>query len=286
MFQGGKGYGVQLQGKDYTLEYRAYITDSQHQVISPFHDIPIGLSQQTKTVTVVNEIPRFTNAKREINKEEKYNPIKIDEKKGKVRFVTSIFPKKGYIWNYGAIPQTWESPEKEDTRTRYKGDNDPIDAIEIGEAVIETGCVYKAKIIGAIAMIDSGECDWKVIVIREGDVNYDRVSSIKDIEEHMPGLLEETREWFRNYKVPDGSPLNKFALEEKYLDAEEAVEIVKETHAHWRELISREHQKGISLVNATQKETPGYTQESYRPKEVPYEGGLEPLSGQRFYFMK
>lgn len=28
-----------------------------------------------------------------------------DEKKGKLRFVDNVFPHKGYIWNYGAIPQ-------------------------------------------------------------------------------------------------------------------------------------------------------------------------------------
>lgn len=36
---------------------------------------------------------------------EKYNPIKQDVKKGKVRFVRNCFPYKGYIWNYGALPQ-------------------------------------------------------------------------------------------------------------------------------------------------------------------------------------
>lgn len=33
------------------------------------------------------------------------NPIKQDVKKGKLRFVANVFPHKGYIWNYGAIPQ-------------------------------------------------------------------------------------------------------------------------------------------------------------------------------------
>lgn len=35
------------------------------------------------------------------------NPIKQDSKKGKPRFVKNVFPYKGYIWNYGAIPQVW-----------------------------------------------------------------------------------------------------------------------------------------------------------------------------------
>lgn len=33
------------------------------------------------------------------------NPVKQDVKKGKLRYVANVFPHKGYIWNYGAIPQ-------------------------------------------------------------------------------------------------------------------------------------------------------------------------------------
>jgi inorganic pyrophosphatase len=56
-----------------------------------------------------------------------------DIKKGKIRFVSSCFPHKGYIWNYGAIPQTWENPEHIDPDTNCKGDGDPIDVVEIGQ---------------------------------------------------------------------------------------------------------------------------------------------------------
>lgn len=64
--------------------------------------------------------------------EEKLNPILQDSKKGKARFVHNCFPHHGYIWNYGAIPQTWENPELVDQHTQQKGDNDPIDICEIG----------------------------------------------------------------------------------------------------------------------------------------------------------
>ena len=47
----------------------------------------------------------------EINLKGQLNPIKQDVKKGKLRFVANCFPHKGYIWNYGAIPQTWEDPD-------------------------------------------------------------------------------------------------------------------------------------------------------------------------------
>jgi inorganic pyrophosphatase len=53
----------------------------------------------------------------QVSKELPYNPILQDSKKGKARFVHNCFPHKGYIWNYGCIPQTWEHPEVQDSHT-------------------------------------------------------------------------------------------------------------------------------------------------------------------------
>lgn len=72
------------------------------------------------------------------------NPIIQDTKKGKLRFVPNVFPHKGYIWNYGALPQTWENPELLDEHTGCKGDNDPIDVLEIGYKVCYKNFFLKA----------------------------------------------------------------------------------------------------------------------------------------------
>ena len=48
-----------------------------------------------------------------------------------------------YIWNYGALPQTWEDPSHLDENTKAKGDNDPIDVCEIGQRVCKRGDVVK-----------------------------------------------------------------------------------------------------------------------------------------------
>lgn len=84
------------------------------------------------------------------------NPIKQDIKKGKPRFVANCFPHHGYIWNYGALPQTWENPEHLDDGTGCKGDNDPIDALEIGYRVAKRGEVLQVKVLGTVALIDEG----------------------------------------------------------------------------------------------------------------------------------
>lgn len=76
---------------------------------------------------------------------EPLSPIKQDEKKGVPRFVHNIFPHEGYIWNYGALPQTWEDPNHTDPNTEAVGDNDPIDVIEIGQTVQPRGSVVQVR---------------------------------------------------------------------------------------------------------------------------------------------
>ncbi|KAI5160055.1 inorganic pyrophosphatase [Nematocida ausubeli] len=281
-------YGVKKFGAEYTLEHTTYITKGD-KIISPFHDIPVS-EDGFKLVNVVNEIPRFSNAKKEINKELECNPIKQDVKNGNVRFVKNMYPMKGYIWNYGAIPQTWESTEVPDSRTGIKGDNDPIDAIEIGDRIIGSGEVYKAKVLGAIAMIDGGECDWKILVINTEDEMFGKISSLEDVDKYKPGLLDQTREWFRNYKVADkegnSGSKNEFANDEKYYTAQEAIEIIKETYEHWKTLIAEESHSGISLVNFTQTDSPGYKQNEFAASGPEHKDGSAPAETDKFYYLQ
>ena len=53
--------------------------------------------------------------------------------------------------------------------TRARGDNDPLDVCEIGQAVARTGDVKQVKVLGVMAMLDEGETDWKVIAIDARD---------------------------------------------------------------------------------------------------------------------
>merc|ERR1711964_955980 len=108
---------------------------STGQPLSPFHDVPLYADEANGILNFIVEIPRWTNAKIEISKEDSFNPFKQDTKKGKLRYVRNSFPHKGYIWNYGAFPQTWEDPAFAHPDTKANGDNDPLDVVEIGETV-------------------------------------------------------------------------------------------------------------------------------------------------------
>lgn len=230
-------YHTVEKGKLYTPDYRMFFYDSNGP-ISPFHDIPMFADKERRIFNMIVEIPRWTNAKMEIATKESLNPIKQDVKKGNVRFVHNCFPHHGYIWNYGAIPQTWENPNNLDEATGCKGDNDPIDICEIGYRVGKRGDVLQVKVLGAMALIDEGETDWKIIAIDIKDPLAEKLNDIEDIEKHMPGLLKATHEWFRIYKMPDGKPPNTFAFNGEARNREFAENVIEETHKQWLNLIS------------------------------------------------
>ncbi|XP_041838663.1 inorganic pyrophosphatase 2, mitochondrial isoform X2 [Melanotaenia boesemani] len=206
---------------------------------------------------MVVEVPRWSNAKMEIATKEQLNPIKQDVKKGKLRYVANIFPHKGYIWNYGAFPQTWEDPNHKDKETNCCGDNDPIDVCDIGSQVCSPGQVIQVKVLGILALIDEGEMDWKVIAINAEDPDAKNLNSIEDVRKSRPGHLEATVDWFRKYKVPDGKPENQFGFNGQFKDKDFAVKIIKSTHELWKALVQKQtNAAGIECKNISCCDSP------------------------------
>jgi inorganic pyrophosphatase len=116
------------------------------------------------------------------------------------------------------------------------GDNDPIDVVEIGSKALAVGSVTPVKVLGAFAMIDDGELDWKVLVVSKDDELAGEVNDGADVEKKCPGVISGVREWFRWYKSPDGKPLNGFGFGERCLDKAAAEDIILETHHLWSNL--------------------------------------------------
>jgi len=262
------------RGSPYTDSYRVFFKKAD-KVISPWHDIPLFADEKKHHFNMLCEIPRWTNAKMEIATKELLNPVKQDVKKGQLRFVDNCFPHHGYIWNYGALPQTWEDPNHIDSATNAKGDNDPIDVCEIGHRVAKRGDVYSVKVIGVIALIDEGETDWKLIAIDVNDPMAEKLNDITDVDLHMPGFLAATREWFRIYKIPTGKPENQFAFGGQFKDREFAHKIIQETHGFWKKLIT---QGGNGELNCSSVECSDATKR-LTPEEAGEELAKAPMPG-------
>lgn len=124
------------------------------------------------------------------------DPIFHDTNDDGVRFVDNIWPHKSYPFLYGSIPQTWESPNFNHSFTGFRGDNDPMDAFDIGQDVGYVGQIKQVKVLGGLALNDGGETDWKMMVIDVRDPIAELVEGWEDVEAYRPGVAREFLEWF------------------------------------------------------------------------------------------
>lgn len=222
-----------VEGERGTTEYRRVFMDSAGDTVSPWHDVNLYTGQDGIYNFVV-EIPKMTKPKMEVATKVPGNPIMQDVKKGKPReYHGPIY------WNYGMFPQTWEDPDAEHPKLKVKGDDDPLDVVEIGTEQLSCGAVEPVKVLGVLAMVDDGELDWKVIAVSIKDPLAAQLNDIDDVEKKCPGVVSGIREWLRWYKTPDGKPLNAFGFEERALNKAHAVEVIAETHEAWKKLCQR-----------------------------------------------
>ncbi|KAK4523395.1 hypothetical protein GAYE_PCTG52G1290 [Galdieria yellowstonensis] len=234
---------LQEQGQPNSLEYRIFFVHNQKR-ISPWHDIPLFHNEKEHILNFVNEIPRGQTGKFEIATKEKFNPIRQDVKNGVLRF----YKYGPSLINYGAFPQTWEDPEVVDRETGLGGDNDPLDVLEVGSEVLKTGGVYQVKPLGALALIDGGETDWKIFAIRVDDKDSSKIRDLEDVERLFPGVLDQVKDWFRLYKTAEGKGENKYGYGGQYLDREMAVKVIKECHEAWKKLRTEKMSTETQLV--------------------------------------
>lgn len=103
-------------------------------------------------------------------------------------------------------------------------------------------CIF--QVLGALAMIDKGELDWKVIAIRQGDPLFSKLKNgLQDVERYCPGLISGIREWFRWYKLPTDNALSVFGHEERAVSASVAREVVLHAHRHYVEFLQQETER-------------------------------------------
>ena len=148
-----QGFSIIERGKmfseDPTNQYSLYIANDDGMPLSSWHDVPLlatEVDSSNQTYNMIVEIPRFSQAKFEIHRERRLNPIVEDKKNSKNRFLPNVFPWHGHVCNYGAFPQTWENPFHSDPWTGLDGDKDPIDVCEIGSNTIPSGTVVPVKV--------------------------------------------------------------------------------------------------------------------------------------------
>jgi len=225
--------GVTHDGKYGTKTFKLYLTEGGGRIKSAWHDVPLYAEGSAGLVNFIVEIPMYSTAKMEMMKDVLDNPIMQDTKDNAPRYYTYGVP----FFNYGLLPQTWEDPTIADPTTGAKGDGDPIDAIEIGSGPLGMGSVVRAKVLGSMELIDEGETDHKIIVLREDDPNFDSVHSMADLERVKPGVTAKLVDWLKNYKTSDGKPQNRLKQDEP-TTAADATAIIREVNTYYKNLLA------------------------------------------------
>ena len=218
-------------GRRFERDWKMYFarSSSSGDYSSPWHDLPLtSCKGDDPLFTYLNEIPLATIEKLELSTKVPHNPIQQDivKKTGALRcFTYGKIP-----FNYGCVPQTWEDPDYVDARTGCGGDGDPVDVVELGEGPLAVGAVASVRVLGALALIDEGETDWKIIAIRSS-------SPLRSLSDVPTEQLKAVRDWFRNYKTTDGKPQNEFAFDGEYKDAAMAHDVLNECHQQYSRLV-------------------------------------------------
>jgi 3'-phosphoadenosine 5'-phosphosulfate synthase len=222
------------EGKYGTKTFKLYTT-IQDRIVSPWHDIPLFAGSKGENLyNMVVEIPMYSTAKMEVMKDEPDNPIMQDTKNDLPRYYTYGVP----FFNYGLFPQTWEDTTHVDSVTGAKGDGDPIDVIEVGAGgPLAMGSVVPVKILGSMELIDEGETDHKIIVLRADDPHIDNVHSVQDLEKYYPNIVHNLIDWLKNYKTSDGKPANRLKQDEP-TTAKDAMKIDDEVSVFYQNLMT------------------------------------------------
>jgi 3'-phosphoadenosine 5'-phosphosulfate synthase len=214
-----------------TLKYKVWPT-LRDKKVSAWHDVALISDSSSGYYNMVVEIPMYSTAKMEVMKEVEGNPIMQDSKNNLPRYYSYGVP----FFNYGLLPQTWEDPHVTDPDTGCGGDGDPIDAVEIGLNPLPMGSILPVKVLGSLALIDEGETDHKIIVLRSDDRNIDKINNMNDFERFYPGTTARLIDWMKNYKTTDGKPVNKLKSE-TVTTVDEAKHIINEVKSYYDKLI-------------------------------------------------
>jgi len=150
--------------------------------IEPGKNIP-------KEFTVIIEIPKGSKVKYELDKETGF--IKVDR---------ILSTNVGYPQNYGLVPKTLFE------------DGDPLDVIVIADYELSPGSIVTVRPIGVLKMIDCGEQDDKIICLIKGDP---KTKHIEDITKLHKKIVDEVKEFFGTYKIPEGKTTEVTSIEGK-----------------------------------------------------------------------
>ncbi|MGY6172172.1 inorganic diphosphatase [Candidatus Mycoplasma pogonae] len=159
-----------------------------------------------KIVNVNIEISKDSNIKYE-----------YDRSQGKI-FVDRIL-RDGFRYpaNYGYLQEALD------------WDGDELDVLVYSPETFLPGTALKARIVGAMKMIDDGETDTKLIAVHEDDYRLENIQSLDDLPQEWLESIKTFFSTYKNWKRPGITQVSGFeGIEWALKEYEECVQLMKD----------------------------------------------------------
>jgi inorganic pyrophosphatase len=168
------------------------------------HDLELGEKAPDQFNTII-EIPKGSK-----------NKYEIDKKTGLIKLDRAMKSAQDYPFDYGFAPRTyWE-------------DGDALDVIVLSTYPLMTNILVEVRPVAIMRMVDSGDCDDKIISVPISDPRWEEVKDLEDINKHT---LKEIQHFFETYKSIEGKVVTISGFEGK----EKAKEAIEKSVALYKE---------------------------------------------------
>ncbi len=146
------------------------------------------------TINVIVEMPAGTSGQYSVDK--KSGLMALEQQQGDPQYLQYL----PYPANYGFIPRTMLAKE-------FGGNGNPLSAIVLGSAV-PRGAVLKARPLGVLNFNEHGSVNSKIVLAAVGSP-FEKIHSIKGLDDQFPGVLQILQTWFVSSSGKDkaGNPL-------------------------------------------------------------------------------
>jgi inorganic pyrophosphatase len=147
-------------------------------------------------------------------------------------------------FNYGCFPQTFRDPEAErHSGEGDKGDNDPLDVLDLCAEAIDPGVVFTCRPLAAVSLIYESWADWKILAVNTDSSNpLAAAGCIEDVVRINPGRLEEVLQWIDDFKKTASTSAVNFEIH----DAKAARAIIERDHRSWQRLVAQPSVDGFA----------------------------------------
>jgi inorganic pyrophosphatase len=172
----------------------------------PWHDSYVDDAIIQHAFPVIIEIPKGSK-----------NKYELDKETGLLRLDRVLYSSVHYPADYGFIPRT------------YCDDDDPLDALVLGQEPVYPLTIVEARAIGVMRMRDEKGIDDKIVAVSVHDPAFADYTDKDQLPAHV---LRQVRRFFEDYKALE----HKQVIVEDLLGPAEALGIIRDALELYRKL--------------------------------------------------